>query len=235
MPIEFVGNNRRITTNGWNTSYPLLSFMGWAQVDVDKDGSHIFAKSSEINCFFSGLFSSNTKRLTYERESDAGVTGSWATDVDSVQQGVPCHFAVVHDAAVYAGSVAKMFINGVEQTNVLTVPTDVANETADEYLIGGLNPSLPLGGLLGDFRVYSRIVTDEEIKAIYSQRGGDGIVEGLEVRHQLDERTVGLAGTTPDPFDLSINKRQHVFPSSVTGVADVFGLTQRKRAHSILS
>jgi hypothetical protein len=231
MPIDFDGNNRRITTNGWNTSYPLISFMGWVRLDHAQNGGHILAKSSEINAFFDTV----NERFEYERESDVGNTGHWSTDDGSVPQGVPCHFAVVHDAAVYASSVAKMFINGVEQTNVVTVPTDVATEENSEYLIGGLTPNAPLGGILGDFRLYSRIVSDEEIKAIYSARGGDGIIEGLEVRHMLDERLDGGAGTTPAPFDLSINKRQHVLPASVTGRADVFGLTQRKRAHSVLA
>lgn len=231
MAISLTSNNARIDTAGWITSYPSLSIMGWVRIDVDKDGAHFFVKEEEINIFFNGSFSGNTMRLQYERASDGGATGCWVTDVDSIKQGELYHLAIVHDATVFAASVAKLFINGVENTNVVTAPTGLRNTDNNVYKIGGLNPTLPLGGLLADFRMYTRAFTDDEIAIVYGSEGGDEMhLEDLLVRVPLDDRAPGVVGTTPAPIDLSPFARPLTFGGgTIAGVADVFGLSHRKR------
>ena len=229
MAKEFLGTSSIVTGSPLESEdITLLTVMGWVRIDVDLDGAHLSAKESEVNIFFDGLFSNNTKRICYEREADAGDKGQWATDVDSIKQGVKYHVAIVHDATVFAGSVAKMFINGVENTNVTQAPTDVPRTSNDNWSIANLSGILPLGGLLADFRMYKRAFTNDEVAIAFGAEGGDDMyLDDLLVRHPLDTRIPGATGTSPDPIDLSLKERTHTFAGSPTGVADVFGLRRR--------
>jgi len=99
----------------------------------------------------------------------------------------------------YGTSFGQTFINGVLDNSGPFSGTFAAAVTANTVSKAGAIVGNPYGdapqfnGMVEDARCYGRVVGIPEIQTIYSARGVDGIVFGLESRYPLVERANGLA------------------------------------------
>ncbi len=77
-------------------------------------------------------------------------------------------------------------------------------------------------GILEDIRIYSRVLSAAEILTIFTARGTDGIVHGLEHRHVLNEAHVGVlasgAGSIKDLASRQLNITPNNSPVYAAGV-----------------
>jgi hypothetical protein len=92
----------------------------------------------------------------------------------------------------------RVYVNGVEDGSG-GVPTSVGTNTSD-LLIGAspVDSGRPFGGYLEDIRLYTRVLSDNEIQALFAARGSDHIVNGLQSRWKLNHGSPGtsLSGIT---------------------------------------
>lgn len=74
-------------------------------------------------------------------------------------------------------------------------------------------------GLMDDFRIYNRSLTDNEIQTIYAARGADRIIHGLLVRYVFRDFTSGtaLATTTDAVKDIGPTGNRHATRTGSTG------------------
>jgi hypothetical protein len=238
MAVDFGDDTDVITTNGWDDNYTQLTVMGWIRIDTDQNG-YFFIKNNELEIFLDGTFAGNTMRMYHRRHATGGGSndGEWATAVDSIKQSTLYHFAMSHDASDFPNNDGRMFLNGVEDTNEISTPAGSLVTNANDYRIASDNVgNNSLAGPLADFRVYSRALSPEEISTIHAARGGDMILEGLEVRHMLDEGVPGGSPGTGSVVDLSPVQRSHsYFTFSAAYAGNIFGLSERRRQRRVAS
>lgn len=74
-------------------------------------------------------------------------------------------------------------------------------------------------GLIDDFRIYNRALSDNEILTLYTSRGADRIVHGLQVRYVFRDFTSGttLATTSDAVKDIGPNGNRHATRTGTTG------------------
>lgn len=96
-----------------------------------------------------------------------------------------------HYAMTYDGTTARVYANGVERgTKVITLDT---TDALGMYLGVFDQPSgiKYFDGDIADVRAYSRTLSQAEIMTIYTAKGVDGIVDGLEARWPMTDIKVG--------------------------------------------
>lgn len=136
------------------------------------------------------------------RTLDADGGNSLSSASGEIIAGTVYHIAVVAD---YTNMVLMIFKNGVELIRQVMSGMTAGNTSATNSAsgaIGSEDSGSPeqLDGYLEDERIYSRVLTPEEIQTIYECQGIDGIVRGLEQRYELQDNAsnVLLSNSTPD-------------------------------------
>lgn len=106
-----------------------------------------------------------------------------------------------HMALMYDGTDLDFWLNGVLDASAAHVGSLFASTGL--FAIGGQHG----GGNTcdadhADVRVYSRILSPEEMQTIVAAQGHDGIVNGLELRTQLNEGALGILTSAVNPVDI---------------------------------
>jgi hypothetical protein len=151
---------------------------------------------------------SANSRANFEMNSSGGLQcGFRATDAETAKSitvasqfsiGVWGHHAVTCN---YGGTSNNLigYKNGV-QTGTASATfsaTTTANTNSKNAAVGsGDDGAAPFAnGILEDVRVYNRVLTAGEIRAIYEARGPDNIINGMQMWYLLRELSVGTAAT----------------------------------------
>ena len=96
----------------------------------------------------------------------------------------------------------RIFLDGVEDTfagGITGSNTGTITGCTTLMLGKGAKAGGGWDGLLDDFRVYNRALSDAEIQTLYTTQGSDRIVEGLLVRYAFRDFAVGTSlATTSD-------------------------------------
>ena len=102
-------------------------------------------------------------------------------------------------AMTYDGVDQKVYLDaGEDATQGLTgnLPTSGLNTRIASVNTG--SPRREWDGLLDDVRIYDRTLSPAELLTMYTERGVDGIVNGLLHRWRMDELAPGVAATIVD-------------------------------------
>jgi len=156
-----------------------------------------------LNTFTNRFIGSDSK---WEVRAGDGFTGDWrflsefySSDVDPalpaisttiVQANTWYHIATTVDSSLFH----TIYVNGVlegSQTG-LEVPTGTTLSIGDRF---GGPANQCTNGILEDMRVYTRVLSADEIATIYACRGTDTIVQGLQNRWLLNEGAEGVVAS----------------------------------------
>ncbi len=94
-----------------------------------------------------------------------------------------------------------IYIDGVSVTVTETnAPTGTILSDAAElcHIANRSDTNFGFDGRISDLRIYNRILSADEIATIYAARGVDGIVDGLVMRHMMDEDALGVVASGTD-------------------------------------
>jgi Concanavalin A-like lectin/glucanases superfamily len=126
-----------------------------------------------------------------------------------------CHLTGVLD---YVGNRIALYKNGVERFNVAASfgGVNTSNTTSNGGAIGGDGNGVAafFPGRMEDCRIYSRVLSINEILTIFTARGKDGIIDGLENRYMLSDQPPGVTATASNVVDIG---RQRFVLNSAPG------------------
>lgn len=136
-----------------------------------------------------------------------------------------------HMALMYDGTDLEFWLDGVEDATSVNAGGLFAS--TGRFAIGGQQ-----GGANtcdadhADVRVYSRLMSPEEMQTIFAARGHDGIVNGLEFRAQLNEGGIGTLVSAINPADIGPIQVAYFgqFGTPVPAYVEDPGLSFRKAA-----
>jgi len=142
---------------------------------------------------------------------DADASQVFSGTAGKITAGTWFHVAATFD---YAAKIIRLYVDGVlDATSGVLVwgasPTSATNSLA--FNIGSQHGggSEFWNGTIDDVRVYSRLLSANEIATIHAARGTDAILAGLEHRFQLQEDAPGVAvsgaGIVKDVSDRKFN------------------------------
>jgi hypothetical protein len=106
-----------------------------------------------------------------------------------------------------SGDPLEVWINGQKDTPTFISPARSGSITGMTTLNIGRGAKFNDGsgggwnGVIDDYRIYNRKLSDNEILNIYNTRGCDGIVNGLTMKYLFNDRT------NSDAIDLSVENR----------------------------
>lgn len=136
-----------------------------------------------------------------------------------------------HMALMYDGTDLDFWLNGV--LDATAVQAGGLFASTGRFAIGGQQG----GGNTcdadhADVRIYSRIMSPEEMQTIVAAQGHDGIVNGLELRAQLNEGAVGTLVSASNPADVGPEQVAYFgqFGTPVPAYIEDGGLSFRKAA-----
>lgn len=133
-------------------------------------------------------------------------------------------------ALMYDGTDLEFWLNGVlDATGAQAGIFASAQDLAIGGQAGGGNSS---DTEHADIRIYSRIMTPEEMQTIVAARGHDGIVDNLVFRCMGGEGAIGALVSAVNPKDISLNTTAFAagFGTPVPSYIEDGGLSFRKRA-----
>ncbi len=135
-----------------------------------------------------------------------------------------------HMALMYDGTDLDFWLNGV--LDATAVQAGGLFASTGRFAIGGQHG----GGNTcdadhADVRIYNRILTPAEMQTIVAAQGHDGIVNGLELRAQLNEGPLGTLVSAINPIDVGPAKIAYFgeFGAPVPSYVQDGGLSFRKR------
>lgn len=164
-------------------------------------------------------------RVMSKADGAAGVDHTWMLDVvtDSQQRsrvkaggstttvtsgGVSPFGVWKHFACIYDGVNQKNY-GGAALLDSAANSGDIEVDATKEYWIGNQPPTgaNTFDGPIEDVRVYSRELSVAELETIFNSNGHDGIVDGLILRHPLNDNSSGAigAGDAKDLGSLRVN------------------------------
>lgn len=149
--------------------------------------NRLFGSADAYEC----KLDSSTKKASNDLFYGTGGEGTAVPD-----SGVWCHYAFTGKSGTGA---ARIYFNG-EQDKYETGHTTAAT-SPNYFSIGnryGVSNTQCAGGIIEDFRIYSNVLTETEIKIIYNCAGTDAFYKGLVHRFLLCEgyHLQNLPGTT---------------------------------------
>ena len=189
MAIDFTAvNNQKINFGAVSAVRGLTnkSVSVWVYQDAYTNGRvvHLSPTDNTVDEFFSmdlNTVENGTVGFT-AGWSTSPYVGLWRTATGVVPTGGWYHIVVTYvnsstanDPIIYVNGVAKA--TSEEYTPAGTSLTGTNNIMAIGY--GGTAASNPIDGRVSDVRVYNRILTADEVLAIYNARGRDNIRNGL--------------------------------------------------------
>lgn len=224
MAMDFDGNNDRIELGTWGIAGNKLSIMGWATWDGGSvTDPRIISKGPTI--YFQNwclLMNGGDKTFAFRIYNPSQKIVKSPTAATSNKR--------YHVCGTYDGSTMRLYIDGT-QVATGAKSGNLTNDSAPVW-IGGQPitvTSRPWNGTLDDIRVYSRLLSANEVETIYNCAGHDGIVDGLEGRWVLDYDTENalVSNTSFDMKDFSEKNRHGTAHTSSTYKAGELNLRRR--------
>jgi len=178
MAIDFTNTSNQLINFGdvaSGLSQKSISF--WVNLDSFGDTSNtatIISKGS-LNWYI--YFGTSTETIKLYRDF-ATLGGLWTSANNTVTTGIH-HYAITYDESSTANN-PIIYIDGVSTSVTETVSPDgtLVVDTGNDLVLG--YPSAKsIDGKLSDIRIYNRILTADEVLAIYNARGRDNIRNGL--------------------------------------------------------
>jgi MSHA biogenesis protein MshQ len=110
-----------------------------------------------------------------------------------INTGAEFHVVLTWDSAT---GLVQVYVNGAFVASATSATGGVVNTFSGLAVIGDTGGTpVYFGGTLDDIRIYNRVLLANEISAIYAQRGGDDIYEGLVHKYMLREAAPGTAAS----------------------------------------
>jgi hypothetical protein len=141
-----------------------------------------------LKLFIYGAGNPPNHSLTFERKFSAGSGYEmWATPADSIVLNTWQHVAVTYDDSDPANE-PSIYINGQLQTlTPIMTGSGTAVDTTDDYIIGNRGAGdMTFDGIIDDLRIYSRILTSDEINDRYLGKR-EPSRDGLVIEYLMDE------------------------------------------------
>lgn len=194
-----------------------LTVCAFAQIDLAPDGNfgRIFGQDAGgLNIAFSlttrdSLDNANKRTIQFVTTTTNGLTLLENADIQLSPN------RLYHFAGVYDGSEMRLYIDGVE---VLSTPQigNIVVQNTWELLVGNRpDGERSFEGLIGDCRVYNRVLSDDEILDIKESFGDDDLQDGLLFRAPLD----GAEGNTLSGTGTVLNELGGEFTATTGGTA----------------
>jgi len=195
--LDFDGANSYVDT-GYKTHHAQTTIEAWIYLEGWGEGWSTYELGRVIDKRVSGdqtfvlyLYNDTTdagpdENLRFERNFSGGIAG-WATPDNSLALNNWYHIAVTYDDSDPVNEPA-IYINGQPQSlTVLSTATGTANTNTDDYLIGNRGAGdRNFDGIIDDLRIYSRILTSEEINDLYLGKR-EPSRDGLVIEYLMDE------------------------------------------------
>ena len=141
----------------------------------------------------------------------------------------------------YATRTGLVYVNGVAQASAVTTgnnmtgtATGAASSSLAKIGCNITNNTTELcNGLIEDCRLYTRLLSDNEIMTIYTAQGRDGIVDSMAARYLLNDgaqttTVTGVANVGSSNLIIGTN------PTANPATFDVSIMTPRRRRHNYL-
>lgn len=143
-----------------------ITLAAWIKPDAFRSWDPLISKGTATTPYAMQLWHDGSLRFSTNVSSPSGAIGGgeWISNT-KMTAGEWYHVAVTYD-----GTAVRFFINGVQDTNVVT--TQLVFGTNDESLtLGGYLPGLEgdelFDGVMDDVRVYNTALSTAEIKALF--------------------------------------------------------------------
>jgi MSHA biogenesis protein MshQ len=124
----------------------------------------------------------------------------------------------------------QIYINGVFYASVTSGTVDVGNTFSRIASIDdtGGTPTY-FDGTLDDVRIYNRVLTANEIAALYAQRGGDSLYYGLVHKYRMDEGAPGASASGSGSVT-DVTGANNCTPTNTPTYAEADVMRRRRRA-----
>ncbi len=135
-----------------------------------------------------------------------------------------------HMALMYDGTDLEFWLNGV--LDATAAQAGIFDSTADLAIGGQVGGGNSSDTEHADIRIYSRILSPEEMETIHALRGHDGIVDGLVFRCLGLEGAIGALVSATNPKDIGPSAIAFAggFGTPVPSYIEGEGFSFRKRA-----
>lgn len=214
-----VSNNQQISFGNFLTPVGTTQFTmcAFVQIDLNPDGQfgRIFGQDDGgLNIAFS-LTTRDSLDNTAKRTPQFVITTETGLTLleDADIQLSPGR--LYHLAGVYDGVEMRLYIDGVETLSLIKTGSIVVQNTWDLLVANRPDGNRSFEGLIGDCRVYNRVLSDDEILDIKESFGNDDIHSGLLFRAPLD----GPEGNTVSGTSTVLNELGGEFTSATGGTA----------------
>lgn len=124
--------------------------------------------------------------------------GSWGV-ANSISTGAWYHIALSYDANT-STTAPVVYVNAVVQTTSLdqAISGTPATDAGNDLLIGNrIDEARGFDGRIADVRLYDRVLSLQEVQNIYTARGADRILGGLQGRWRLNDLSPGSGVGSP--------------------------------------
>ncbi len=172
-----------------------ITVMGWIKWRADTGNTTLSVWNGAANrCHRMSAATGPTNMRS--RISTTGADQNSVSSATAITIGVWNHMALMYDAVDL-----DFWLNGI--LDVTGAQAGSLFASTGLFAIGGQHG----GGNTcdadhADVRVYSRILSPEEMQTIVAAQGHDGIVNGLELRTQLNEGALGILTSAINPVDI---------------------------------
>jgi hypothetical protein len=182
MAVDFVPDDH-INLGQWDVSGDTMSISLWFKMTTTPGDSRLIMKgvgTAGGDHYWGFAMNGGNDKPTFRIFASAALTSLEASS--ALSAGVWYHIVGTYD-----GITMRIYIDAVEE-NTVAKTGNVRTGAVDIWL--GDQPgdpgSRPTDGCLADVRVYDRVLSPEEIQAIFHARGIDGIVLGILGRWMLN-------------------------------------------------
>jgi hypothetical protein len=191
--LNFDGTTSYVDS-GYNTHHTQTTIEAWIYPETWGENSmgRVVDKREGVNdalkLFIYGAGNPPNHSLTFERKFSAGSGYEmWATPADSIVLNTWQHVAVTYDDSDPANE-PSIYINGQLQTlTPIMTGSGTAVDTTDDYIIGNRGAGdMTFDGIIDDLRIYSRILTSDEINDRYLGKR-EPSRDGLVIEYLMDE------------------------------------------------
>jgi hypothetical protein len=195
-------NNNNVIALGSLTWTPQISFCGWINKINNGTGNvYLFIHNSTSNVI------RHLGNNLFFRHTFTTTQGLWNTSDSLFPTTGIYHFCATYDYTDVNND-PKIYLNGNEVVTVCTQrPVGTANNlVAQAFIDNNAGRTQGYQHEVEDYRIYSKILSPQEVMSIYKSNGSDAIVDSLIVRARLNDGAQGVDPSTFGIKDVSKNK-----------------------------
>lgn len=208
MSLKFNGATQAVPMSTFpaQSNLSAVTLSGWIKLTnlpgSNTDASAIFvsAGSTASSRFKFGIMNTGfvISVVGGGRSANSDIVQTYTHSSTTVTTGVLYHIAATFD---YTNKLIKLYQNGVLLSTSPTLvgwlssTTDVSATLGQSIASRADTTANFVNGSLEDLRIYTRLLSDNELLTIFSAKGRDGIVSALQSRWLLKENYPGFATT----------------------------------------